>query len=60
MSDERTLRYRQLFKKYCAQWPDDQKLRYLNIPNDRDEIDETELESAIELITEINGRKPEE
>jgi hypothetical protein len=55
-----TQRWKRLFNKNCAHWPDDQKIRYLNIPNDREDIDEVELESAIELITQINGKPPQE
>ena len=60
MADERTERWKKLFKKNCMHWSDDQKLRYLNIPNDREEIDEIELESSIDLITQINGKPPVE
>ena len=58
--DERTLRWRRLFKKNCSHWSDEEKRRYLNIVNDPDEIDEVELASAIELIQEINKKPPEE
>ena len=55
-----TQRWKKLFQKNCVNWSDDQKLRFFNIPNDRDDIDEIEIESSIELITEINGKPPQE
>lgn len=58
MSEDLTKKWRELFKKNCSHWPDDQKLRFLNIPNDRDDIDEVEWESSVELVTEINGEPP--
>jgi hypothetical protein len=58
--DENTLRYRKLFQKYCVHWPDDKKRQYLNIPNDQTEIDDIELESAIELVTQVMGKPPVE
>ena len=57
MSDERTLRWRRLFQKNCAHWDDAQKRQYINIVNDPEEVDDIELESAIELIEQIN-KKP--
>jgi len=58
--DERTQRWRRLFQKNCAHWDEAQKRQYINIVNDPEEVDEIELESAIELITEINGKPPQE
>ena len=55
-----TLRWRNLFKKNCANWTDAEKMQYMNVPNDHEDIDDIELESAIELITKINGKPPVE
>ena len=60
MADERTLRWKRLFQKNCAHWDASQKLRYFNIPNDPEEIDEEELKAARELIEEINKKPPVE
>ena len=58
--DERTQRWRRLYQKNCAHWDEAQKRQYVNIVNDPEEVDEIELESAIELITQINGKPPVE
>lgn len=58
MSETRTQIWRRWFKENCSHWDDGDKVRYLNIPNDRDDIDDIELEAAKELITEINGKGP--
>lgn len=60
MSDDTTKRWKQLYQKNCKHWDDAQKRRYVNIVNDPEEVDEVELESAIELIQEINGKPPVE
>ena len=60
MASELTERWRRLYKKNCAHWDDAQKRRYLNVVNDPEDVDEVELESAIALIEEINGKPPVE
>ena len=60
MSDSLTERWRRLFKKNCSHWSDEQKRRYINVVNDPDEVDEVELQSAIELIEEVNKKPPVE
>ena len=60
MSDERTKLWRKLFEKNCAHWDDRERLRFLNIPNDPEEIDEEELQAARDLIREINKKPPVE
>jgi len=60
MPSDLTLRWKRLYQKNCANWDDAQKRRYLNIVNDPEDVDEIELESAIELIQEINGKPPVE
>lgn len=56
--DERTQRWRRLFQKNCQAWSDEDKRRYINVVNDPEEIDEIELESAIELIEQVNKKPP--
>ncbi len=58
MASELTRKWRELFKKNCTTWDDREKLRYLNIPNDPDDIDDDELNAARELILEVNKRPP--
>ena len=58
MSDERTQRWKKLFRLNCSHWNDEQKRRYINVVNDPDEVDEIELQSAIDLIEEINKKPP--
>ncbi len=58
MTDETTLRWKRLFQKNCTHWDDANKRRYINVVNDPEEIDEIELQSAIDLITDINGKPP--
>ena len=60
MADEITLRWKRLFQKNCAHWDEANRRRYINVVNDPEEIDEIELQSAIELIVEINGKPPTE
>jgi len=50
-------RWIKLYQKNCAHWSDAQKRQYLNIVNDPEEVDEVELQSSIELIEKINGKK---
>ena len=57
MSENHSQRWKRLYQKNCAHWDDAQKRQYLNIVNDPEEVDEIELQSAIELIEEIN-KKP--
>lgn len=57
---ELTATWRKLFAKNCGHWSDRDKLRYLSVPNDRDDIDAEELESCRELIAEINKKPPVE
>ena len=57
MADNHSATWRKLYQKNCTHWDDAQKRRYLNIPNDPDEVDEEELQSCRELIQEIN-KKP--
>lgn len=58
MAADHTQLWKKLYQLNCKHWDDAQKRRYLNIPNDPEEIDEIELESARELIQEINGKPP--
>lgn len=58
MNETRTQTWKRWFRENCASWDDRDKLRYLNIPNDRDDIDEEELAAAKELIEEINKAPP--
>ncbi len=60
MSDERTQRWKRLYQKNCTTWTDEEKRRYINVVNDPDEVDEVELESALELIRQINKKSPVE
>jgi len=60
MADTPTAIWRRLFNKNCAHWDDADKRRYINVVNDPEEIDEIELQSARELIEEINGKPPVE
>ena len=57
MSDESTQRWKKLFRLNCSHWTDEEKRRYINVVNDPDEVDDVELQSAIDLIREIN-KKP--
>ena len=54
---ELTTKWKKLFHiNNCGDWDPRHVQRYLNIPNDPEEIDEEEYESAKELIAEINGK----
>ncbi len=55
MSEEIAKRWKTLYHKNCLTWDDAQKRKYLNIVNDPEDVDEIELESALDLIREING-----
>jgi hypothetical protein len=57
MDNPISIRWKKLFQKNCSHWTDAQKRQYLNIVNDPDEVDEIEIESSIELIEKINGKK---
>lgn len=55
VSAEATKKYKQLYHQHCLEWPDRERRRYLNIPNDVEDVDEEELTSAEELIEEVNA-----
>lgn len=57
MSVECTERWKRLYQKNCSDWPEGLKRRYINVVNDPEDVDELEVESAIELIEEINKKK---
>jgi hypothetical protein len=58
MSRENAERWKRWFRNHCAQWDDADKRRYVNVVNDPEDVDDIELESARELIEEINGKPP--
>lgn len=55
MSEENTKVWRELYQKHAAQWDDRNRIRYLNIPNDQEDIDDDELAAARELVDELAG-----
>ena len=57
MDNALSIRWKKLFQKNCGHWNEGQKRQYLNIVNDPEEVDEMEIESSIELIEQINGKK---
>jgi hypothetical protein len=60
MPDDLTAQWKRLFQKNCAHWDARDRGRYVNIPNDPEDIDAEELQACRELIEEINGKPPVE
>jgi hypothetical protein len=58
MSDNYTATWKRLFQRNCSHWTPRDRLRYVNIPNDPEDVDAEELEASKELIREINGTDP--
>lgn len=58
MSLEKAERWKRWFRNLCAQWDDADKRRYVNVVNDPEDVDDIELESARELIEDINVKLP--
>lgn len=57
MASHLTEEWKRLFKENCLDWDPMNQQRYLNIPNDREDVDAEELDSCKELIADINSKK---
>lgn len=58
MSEQNSQIWKRLFHKNCKEWSPKDQGRYLNVPNDPDDVDDEELQSCRDLIREINRKPP--
>lgn len=56
MGKNYTEEWKRLFRQHCRNWDAYDKQRYVNIPNDPEDVTEDELQSCKELVAEIKEK----